>query len=413
MSALFFEDVPLVSAGLFTGFDDDSFIGHHYGDLTASRVRCIKITPTLWLVGAHPWRAITNCFVGGSRTTGFNAVVQLDSDGVTRQYVQLTAPPSSEQFTVEVSGYGKVALSGKLLENPDEIIEDIASLCGKVVNFPFFRAACNAIDLRIGGSVDEQRSLRSYINEIIESCGALWLGDTAFFHPSPLGYARTVRQPDQIKQWINAHDVAGELVVYYAWNQAKKFNGGQLVMTAKGSQYTNQGVHYAKWLRKGKDVERLARQILGKRAGKFINVSAIVPGVVKSGDVVELRVNQYQGPMRVLSARPSEAETELTGEVILETHPHLQITRFTQERDAKRSERLDVVIYPDKHIDVNVFDSQNRPMVGIYVTLDNAVSKQTDQNGTAVFINVSAGQHTLRLSGPDVDSDDPFPLYIP
>lgn len=410
-----FENIPLVSTAKLGSFFANTLIGHYYGDLSRSRVKCIKIEPTLYLVSAHPWQAITNAFIAGNRTDGFDPKTRTDTDGVTRQYITLTSPPTEEDPTVEVAGRAKQSpISGKLLENPDEIIEDIAKLSGRVLNFPLFREACNRRGLRIAGGVYEAKSLGSYVKEIIESCGARWLGDNAIFYPGePLGYAKPLRTLDNVIQQIHMEDVAGKLGVYYAWNQAGERHGSYIELEAIGCQYDNKGIYYAKWLRLARDAEDLARRLLGKRAGEFVKVTAKAPGVVRAGAVVGIENEAYNGTMLVMGATPSDVETDIDGEIIISTFNNMRVTKFSNENMSIRSERIDVLLDLVKHeATITIFDAQNRPMAGVFVTYDGAVTKKTDKLGVVV-IAISSGNHTLVLDGPGIDNNDPYPLFIP
>jgi hypothetical protein len=412
---MLFEDVPLIATAKLGSFFDSSLIGHYYGDLTSSRVRCIKIDPMTYLVSAHPWQQITACFVADKRTDGFEAFVRTDTDGETRQYIRFTAPPADDNATVFVAGKAKQSpISGKLLENPDEIIEDIARLCGRVLNFPLFREACNRRGLRIGGSVDEARSLRSYVSEIIQSCGALWLGDNALFYPGePLGYAMPAPSLSSVSQEVSMTDVAGSLGVWYGWNQAQQRNGGYIELKAIGCQYDNKGIYHAKWLRLARDAEELARRILAKRAGYFVTTKGNAPGIIRAGQVLDVQNENFNGPMLVTKAQPSEVETAIEGEVIVSTFTNMKVVEFSTENQSQRSERIDALLDLVKgEATITVFDSQNRPMPDIFVTYDGAVTKRTSKIGSVNF-PITSGAHTLVLTGPGIDNNDPYPLFIP
>lgn len=410
-----FEDVPLVSTERLGPFFEAVPIPHHYGDLTRTRVRCIKIEHSLYLVGAHPWKQVTGCWISQKKTDGFQAIVRADVDGVSRQYVSLTTPPQDDDPIVEVAGLAKMApLTGKLIQNPDEIIEDIARLCGRELRFPLFREACNRRGLRIAGSVSEVKSLRSYVNEILESVGAKWLGENAAFYPNPdPSYAYPVDVSAALQHEIEMNDVAGSLIVYYSWNHSAERHGAYIELTALGAQYDNKGIYYAKWLRLARDAEALARRILGKRAGRFVRTRAVANGVVRAGTMVAIDSPTFPGQMLVLEAQPNEVSTEIQGEIVLETHPHMEVTQFSNENRAIRSERIDVLLdLVKKEAKVTVFDSQNRPMPDILVTYDGAVTKKTDRLGVVTFA-VATGNHTLVLEGTNIENNDPYPLFIP
>lgn len=410
---MLFEDVPLVMTDKLGAFYDSRPIPHHYGDLTRSRVRGVKVDTSMYLIAAHPCQAIEKCFVDNSPTDGFEAVVRPDVDGVARQYVQLTTPSASDSPIVEVCLKGKMnPTTGRLLENPDEIIEDIAKLCGRVIRFPLFREQCNLRGLRIGGSVYENRSLRSYINEIIESCGALWLGDNAVFYPPVEGYARPVDTP-AVTSHIAMTDVAGSLSIFYGWNHSQERNGNFIEVTAKGCQYTNKGTVYARWLRQARDAEALARRILAKRAGEFVKITATAEGRVRAGEVVAIADRNFSGTTLVTAATPTEVNTQIEGEIVLSEFPLIQVTQYSSENLSVRSERIDVLISLEKmEATITIFDQQNRPMDGILVTYDGAITKETNRVGVVVF-SVSSGSHTLLLEGEKVSSSEPYPLIIP
>lgn len=415
MSALMlFEDVPLKSTAIFGDFFSPEPIGHHYGDLSASRVRCTQVESMLYLVAEHPWQAVTSCYVSDHKTADFMPLVRTDHDGVTRQYIQLSAPPAYDNAVVAVAGKGKMSpISGRLLENPDEIIEDIAKLCNKVVRFPLFREACNKRDLRIAGSVAQSKSLRSYINEIVQSCGALWLQDTVHFIGDPIGYATPVHYPDDVSMTVSIDDVVGSLSVWYAWNHALDHHSGYMALKAVGCQYTNPGVYYAKWLRQPKDAEEVARRLLGIRAGAALNVQAKVPGAVHVGEKLEFTDQVFNGKMVVTKSVPDEAESSISGQLILSVYPYLVITQVSMEDASVRSERVDVLLdIVKREAIITIFDSQNRPMPNVFVTYDSMVTKKTNTLGT-VKLPVTTGTHTIALSGGGIDNSDPYPLIVP
>lgn len=409
---MLFEEVPLITTAKLGAYYAERPIPHHYGDLTRSRVRCTKVESGLYLVAAHPCQAVEKCFVDNGETDGFEAVVRPDFDGVARQYVALTAPSASDEPIVEVCIRGKMnPITGRLIENPDEIIEDIGKLCERVLRFPLFREQCNLRGLRIAGSVYEKRSLRSYVNEIITSCGAEWLGDNAIFYPPAEGYAKPV-VASSVTSHIAMTDVAGVMSVFYGWNHSQERNGSFIELTAKGCQYNNKGTYYARWLRQARDAEALARRLLGKRAGEFVKVTASVEGRVRAGEVVDLPDRNFPGRMLVLAATPTEVSTQIEGEVILSTYSNLAVTQYSSENLAVRSERIDVLINLEKmEATISIFDQQNRPMEGILVTYDGAVTRETSRIGTVVF-NVSTGNHTLLLEGKGISSSEPYPLII-
>lgn len=413
MSLLFFEPIPLISTESLGDFAEPSFVGHHYGDLRRTRVRAIKINPQIWLVGAHPWQAVTHCWVGDKRTLGFQPFTQEDSDGITRQYVRLTLPPSSDAFTVEVAGLGKMSSrTGRLLENPADIIRDIAELCGRELSMPFFKEACDARTLRIAGSVIEDKSLRHYVNEIVESCGAVWAGDTAFFRDDPIVYANYIRSPISVEHSRTLDDVAGFQSVYYNWNESRQWNGSHVQLAAVGCQYDNLSVYYAKWLRQPRDAERLARELLQRKAGEFVKIKATVPARYKGADAVTVDSANFTGSFRIETALHSPSTTEITGQILIEAYDNIRLKHATQEIPLNRTERVDVVILENGEVEIAVFDQQNRPLAGIFVTIDNQQTQETNQLGVVSF-TLGKGDHTLSLSGQDIDNSDPFPLYIP
>jgi hypothetical protein len=410
---MLFETVPLVPTNKLGAFFSGVPIPHHYGDLTRSRVRGTKVEPGLYLIAGHPCLSVEKCFVDNGVTQGFEALVRPDVDGVTRQYVRLTAPSATDDPIVEVCIKGKMnPLTGRLLENPDEIIEDIAKLCGRVLRFPLFREQCNLRSLRVAGSVYEARSLRSYVNEIVTSVGAEWLGDNAIFYPPATGYARPV-VVNTMTCDVAMTDVAGVIQVFYGWNHSQERNGNFVELTATGCQYTNKGVFYARWLRSPRDAEALARRILAKRAGDFVTLTATIEGRAHAGEVVLLEDRNFSGETLVLSATPSEVDTQITGEIILTPAILMEVTQYSSENLAVRSERIDVLL--DRvtlEATITIFDQQNRPMEGVKVTYDGTITKTTDTAGIVVF-SVTRGNHTLILEGEKVSSSEPYPLIIP
>jgi hypothetical protein len=336
-------------------------------------------------------------------------LLRTDVDGVTRQYVQLNSAADSN-LTVEVSGKGKTnAANGKLLENPDEIIEDIGRVAGKALSFPLFREACNQRGLRIAGSVYEARSVRSYVKEIIDSCGAMWLGENAIFYPEVIDYARPIDFPSDISHELTLDDVAGAMGVFYGWNQARERNGGYIELSAVGCQYTNKGEYIAKWLRQARDAEELARRLLSKRAGLFIKTTATVPGIVRAGERVDMASKSYPGKMTVLTASNDGVQSVITGERIIEPYTSLRLVRYSAEILSRRGESVEIT-FNGSLATLIILDVQGRPLVGLFASLDAGTAKRTDSNGSVSFIT-TPGEHALSLTGPDIDPE-PFSIFI-
>jgi hypothetical protein len=408
-----YENVPLDTSAKLGAYFEDTLIGHYYGDLTASRVRCIKVDTALYLVSAHPWQSITAAYISGQKTTAFAAITRPDIDGVTRQYIEFSTPPAEDNAVVMVSGKGKMSsTAGHLLENPDEIIADIAALCGRTLSFPLFREACRRKGIKVAGAIYEARSLRDYVNEIVTSVGAKWLGNNVIFPMDPLTYALPV-DVDTVAQAISMDDVAGVQGIYYGWNQGSDRYGNYMEVTAVGCQYTNKGIYNARWLRSAKDAEALARQILTRRAGAVLKTTATIPALVRAGDVVAIADAPFPGPMLVTSSQPSEVESQVSGEVLVTAFENMKLTMFSNENQASRSERVDVLLDLKKQTaTITIFDSQNTPMVGIYVTYDYGETQKTNAIGQVVFTTTS-GAHSLILNGEGIESSEPYPLIIP
>lgn len=409
-NSMLFEDVPLVTTEVLGDYQESGLIGHHYGDLTRSRVRCQRVTSALWLAGAHPWQSISNVYVGGSKVAGgWASVVRADVDKITRQYIAFNTGVA-DSLTVEISGKGKMnAISGKLLQNPDEIIEDIGRIGGKSISFPLFREACNQRGLKVAGSVYRAQSTRSYIKEILDSCGAKWLGDNVVFYPEAITYAARINFPVDVQHELTMDDVAGQLSLFYGWNHAREQNGGFIQMEAVGSRYTNKGIYEAKWLRQPKDAEALARQLLGKRAGLFVKTTAKVPGVVRAGEHVIVKSRSFEGPITVLTAQNNGVETDITGELIIAPYSNIRLMRYSAEILSRRGEKIEVA-YAQGQAELTVLDPQGRPIEGVFVALDQGAGKKTDIKGKVFFIT-TAGEHTIALAGDNIDPE-PFPIFI-
>lgn len=408
MAQLLFEDVPLVNTEVLGDYQESALIPHHYGDLRRSRVRCLRISSTRFLVGAHPWLSVDEVFVGGSRISGWVAETRVDVDGVNRQYV-LTDTAVQDNYTVEVAGRGKVGTSGKLLENPDEIIQDIAALAGKTLSFPLFREACNRRALVIAGSVYEAKSVRYYIKEICDSCGSKWLADNILFFPPAPTYATPILFPSSVEHSISTNDVAGVVGVFYGWNHSRERNGGYIELAAPGSAYTNKGIYYAKWLRKARDAEEFAQRMLSVRAGEFVKTAATVPGLHRAGSTVYVESPTWPGSMVIETSQGGDVESQITGTQIISQFTNLKTLRYSSEVLTRRGETVEIAFANGEAV-FTVLDIQGRAMPGILIALDNSLAKTTNAQGQAIF-TTTTGPHELTLGGNGIDPE-PFAVFV-
>lgn len=404
-SRLLSEDLPLRTTRMLGDFARDVPLPHRFGDLTAARFPLIRLTDTEWLAADHPME-IAEVFVDDERTLAWEADLLRDDAGHAAQIIRFAAPVAS---SAEASATGRGVLSpttGALLENPADLMEYVLALAGIDGIFPELRAQASADDLRLAGSVDEVRSVRSWLDEIARSAGALWTPDAAVLYPGTSG--PVIDLPAAIAGGLDdpvadVEDTADVLRVAYNRADATGRHQGHVELTAAPVLFGGVVAEVSlPWVRLAANAETIGRRLLERMAAQRYEVAFTTerhdlrPGQrVRLVDNPEWLVAGAADPVVMVTAVDIEANagaTRVSGEALLST-PTVEVTAHSLALPDTTEGGVDVA-FRDGIATFTVKDDDGRPLAGARVTLDGGAPRTTDARG-AVSFATTEGQHEL------------------
>lgn len=404
------EPVPLRSSRDLGDFSEDAPLAHRYGDLREARFPCVRLSETRYHVADHPFE-VDRVFVDEERTEGFEARLESDDAGRTWTVLVFASPIAANQ-EVTATGTGKRdPRTGALIENPADLLSDVAAIAGIELSFPVLRAQAAAEGLRLAGSVDSGRSVRAWLDEIAASCGAIWTPWGGCLYPAPA--AGPVLDLDRY--------AAGELddpratiddsadVLRVAYDRSDATGRAQHALELAASPALFGGVVVERvfpWLRHPANAETVGRRILGRMAARRYAVSFNVNRHdLRPGDFVRL-VDSPEwhlpggDPVVMVLGVEIEADagaTRVTGETVL-SEPSLRVAGYSVALADTTEGGVDVT-FRNGVATFTVRDEDGRPIAGARVTLDGSAPRTSDDRGIVSFVTVQ-GPHELLVEVP-------------
>lgn len=406
-----YENLALRSSEVLGDFAGIFPLEHRYGDLSKSKIRLGKISETVYFVADHPMASVDSVQESGQEVIAWRSFTKPDKAGITSTYVELAQAPAQVNSVITASCRGKLdARTGKLIENPADIIQDLVRINGRELSFPLFRGECERRGIKFAGSLDEVKSLRLFVKNIVDSIGALWVNDNVIFFPEEIAYAREIDSYTNPSYAAKSEERAGSVKVAYNFNEGSNTYSSYVVVKAVGSPYVNQKVVYCKWLRDNKTAFELANRLAGYYSGEFVTVQTEVGKAVHSGDAVSLVGAFFPGKILITSALPEEQSTKITGNLILSTWDKLQLDTYTAELAITQKEGIELE-FVNGTLTVTIFDMDNKPFVGAFVSLDKGAPKKTSNKGRVSF-KTTAGGHVLDIASPGFQPISNLPITV-
>jgi hypothetical protein len=392
-------------------FTESFFLKHRYGDLTKSPFRLNKTADREYFVADHPMTLLNSVQISGQSTDAWEYFTRTDPTGVTNSYIRLGSDPDRIDSIVTATGLGKASRkTGNLIENPADIVQDIARINGKELDFPLFREQCNGRNIRFAGSLEDNKSLILYIKSLLESTGALWVYNNVVFFPDVLPYGKVLNSYTSPSYKLELEQRAGSIKLAFNYNDGSQRYGSFVVVRAVGSLYTNQREVFCKWLRGNKAAIELANRLAGYYAGEWATVSSEVEGLRHSGEVVSLSSPLFTGEVLITESTPGDASSKITGRQILSTWPKLSLDSYTAELPITQTQAIELD-FTNGVLTITIYDTDNKPFVGATVALDDGTPKKTNNKGRVQFKTV-AGGHALDISAPGFQSITNLPITV-
>lgn len=407
MSLLLREKMPLRTTQDLGDFATAVPLKHCYGVLSNARFPLDRMTDTKWFVCDHPF-TVEQVFVNDTVTEGWEQATESDGKGNTWTVVNLSNAANTDD-RISATGLGKKnPVTGELLSNAAEIIEDFERIAGReTLGWSQLRAESSGIQL--AGVMSVIQTIRAQFDEVTTSAAAIWSPGMSRLYPISTvnGLLKRLRK-DQVNTLVataDLTDTADILKLSYDFNYAtgspqrfiqfetspQRFDGIELDLTLP-------------WLRKPTDAEVIGRRLLRRLAGKRLSITFNTTDLsIHEGDwVLLVDLPDWPFPMdgdptvMVIQAdnTPGQNTVAVTAEAILDD-PLINITAHTVAIPSTSSGGADVV-YQNGVATFTFTVPGGQPAKGARVSVDGGIPKTTDDQGKVGF-TLAVGPHTVAV----------------
>ncbi len=398
-------------------FAEDVTLPHRYGDLRAARFKLIRLSATRFFAADHPMD-VQSVYVDDEKTVSWTAALEHDDAGHTWTVVTMAAPVPIEAV-LSAAGTGKRnPKTGKLLQNPAEIIEDVMRLAGRVEDWGQLRAEAAAAALTIGGSITDAQSIRAQVDEIAQSVAAIWTPTMCRLYPaaSIIGPVYDLEESDagDLEISISLDDTADVLRLSYDQQDANDKALHYIELTANPQSFggLRREVVYP-WLRTPANAEAVGRRVLGRMAGERYLVGFPSSRVKRRpGDWIRLvRHSQWfsaDDPILMVlkvDVTPDSGGVRMTAETVLST-PSIAVTAHSVALPDTTSPSVTVEVAGNT-VTLTILDQNDKPLKDAQVALNHGTPKKTDARGKVQFtVTVHGVNYTLSISAVGMQSQE-------
>lgn len=403
------DPMPLRTTRVLGDYSVDAPLPHRYGVLD-SPFELVRLTDTEWLAADHPM-SIDGVNNQAGPIQSYSVELRSDSIGNTYTVVVLSTPAAQGDI-MTATGTGKQnPITGDLLENAAEIIEDILRIAGRTESWGRLRAECSAAGLVLAGSVATLDPIQTHISRVALSAGAIWIpGDGRLWPTGDIeGPILSISRTEVSGLIVSAdlNDTADILRLTYGHSDDDGLPQRFIELTANPQRYGGVVLELdLPMLRTSANAEATGRRILAYLAGERYNIACTISRA-------DTRPNQWMqlvdNPSWPLDADPvpmmaltmtidiDEKSTDVKAIMIM-GYPLISVTAHSVALASTGGEALDVS-YVNGIATFRLRDKSKNPIAGAYVSLDGALAKTTDQAGTVSFATTT-GTHTVALSAP-------------
>ena len=398
-------------------FADDRVLPHRLGDLRVTRFSLIELSRSAWFAADHAME-VTEVQIDDEATDGWVQEIRTDDEGHTWTVVLLAAPAPPDA-RVTASGIGKRdPRTGRLLENPADIMEDILRLSGRSETFPQLRAEAAAEGLVMSGSVDEMKSIRLWLDTIAYSAGAIWTSQLARLYP-----IATVSGPVTDLDRFTAgkpiptadiEDTCDVLRVSYNVDESNDRALAYVELSARPYSYGGISKEVVlPWLRTASNAESVGRRMMYRMAGRTHSIT--LQGIKDEGTGVRpcdwVRLNDHPGwpfddsdPVLMalaVSVDPDRLQNDITLEHTMSS-PAIVVTSSSVAVPVGLGAAVEISV-SNGIATIGVTDEDGRPLANAWVSLDGGVAKKTNQQGKVTFSVTPSNpprKHQLAVEAP-------------
>lgn len=408
------ELLPLRTTRMLGNYAEDRVLAHRLGDLRDAPFALTALANGEWFAADHPM-TITGVQIDKAPTTGFDAPLRSDSQGNTWTVVRLAAPAPAGTV-VSATGIGKLdPITGNLIENPAELMQYVMRLAGRSEIFPRLRAEAAEAGLRLAGSLDSAQPIRTWLDEIAYSAGAIWTAQDARLYPTT-GVKGPIVELDKLSALDIAvtsilDDTADIVRVSYDWNAAEQKPQHYVELAANPQRFGGVTAEIVlKWLRQPANAESVGRRILERMAGIRYNVTHATNRMdLRPCTWTRLKAHPQwpidgDDPIPMVLSVDVMPQTE-TAQVKSEVIASIPVITVTAHSDALPPEiggGVSVSVLSGIAT-FTLVDNDARPMQDARVSLDGAPAKKADALGRVAFSVVPSNPpkaHALAIEAP-------------
>lgn len=422
MRLLLSESLPLRTTRMLGDFADDRVLSHRLGDLRDTRFHLVKLSDTEWFAADHEMQ-ITAVQIDDETTASWQQEIRGDAAGMVWTVVVLGAP-APPNASVTASGLGKRdRRTGRVIENPADIMEYVLRLAGRSETFPSLRAECAAAGLAGAGSLDVVKSIRGWLDEIAYSFGAIWIPSAARLYPT-----RAVQGPvlplnrgnaEQLAMEASLEDTCDVLRVSYNLDQATDRAQKYVELSTRPHRFGGVPSEVVlRWLRKPDNAESVGTRMLQRMAGSHqVNITT------SDTQMRPCQWRRFEGHpewprpevdpvvmVLAVSVAPDQGASEATLEFVSEP-PAIVVTAHSVAVPPGAGAGVDVEITGGEAT-FGVTDDKGRAMPDALVSLDGGAPKRTNAQGKVSFTIVPADPPNRHLLAVEAPGYTPFTLDV-
>lgn len=419
------DTVPLRTSVVWGGYKEVRPLPVVYGRAVLSPVP-YDATGRRFVLADHAIEGVDKVTRDDAPTTAWAFSNGVDSTGQAVAFLELALPlAEGERLAVSLRGK-RHAGHGRLLLHPAEILHDLlAQVCGCPLDWARldrFRAQTAA--LAIGGVIaDPARSIRQTVDELLLSVGAAWSAgadEVAMLYPGEVPVSGSLDAPGALPVGLlTAHDLAAEaahegivtaLRVVYDYDHAAGKPRRALALACPEAirRYGRIEREWgAGWLRSPRDAQRLGERLLGQMARPrwrvrwqaMLDTDAGGARTAQPGGLALLdhARSPLAGLHRLLSADidPEGLRVECAVEAPVGESPRIVTTALSTAFEPLLQTGASVE-YRDGQALFTLLDEAGQAIAGASVTLDGAMTRQSDAHGRVSF-PAARGRHTVHV----------------
>ena len=417
--SLLTQPIPLRTTAALLNFAGLVSIPHIYGTVTINPLK-YRSDGRQWLIADHGIQAIEQVSVNGESISSYQLTNTTDTAGHSIALLE-TFDSLDDGESIRATVRGKED-NGVLIQNPADIFYDILNVvCGQtdVTKAKLSRFKYDNTNIKLSGIINNTSpTLRSQLDEIARSCGAVWstsIPNIAMQYPVstlpshlPTEHELTVLNTENVSCETLQDNIVTVLRVLYGFDYAIADYSGAVTVRAK-AQVEKYGEitqdYLAPWCTSAAQAYDLGARILKYRSRPVWRASMSATG--KALDVLPSQVVTVNHPHSVLSGRqlvvsnPVDVNSE-TAQIELEGATGTEPT-ITTDRIAASFPLIGTIIESSVKnglATITVTDTEGTPLENATVKIGNA-QIPTNAQGQANFI-LSSGRYQVTIQHPQI-----------